>query len=77
MTEPTADEPTATDQSDGAARRRRSSSLTEEALKPVDVDKIVGLHEEEPPTYRVLVPADTERNMLVVVPQPPQPLRDA
>ncbi len=38
--------------------------LTEEALKPVDVDKIVGLHEEESPTYRVLVPADTDRNLL-------------
>ena len=38
--------------------------LTEEALKPVDVDKIVALHEDESPTYRVLVPADTERNML-------------
>lgn len=38
--------------------------LTEEALKPVDVDKIVALHEEEAPTYRVLVPADTDRNLL-------------
>ncbi|GAA2744965.1 hypothetical protein GCM10009868_24690 [Terrabacter aerolatus] len=38
--------------------------LTEEALKPVDVDKIIGLHEDEAPTYRVLVPADTDRNLL-------------
>jgi hypothetical protein len=38
--------------------------LTEEALKPVDVDKIIGLHEDDGPTYRVLVPADTERNLL-------------
>ncbi|MDC5699244.1 hypothetical protein OO014_18500 [Intrasporangium calvum] len=40
--------------------------LTEEALKPVDVDKIVGLHAEDEAeeTYRVLVPADTDRNML-------------
>ena len=38
--------------------------LTEEALKPVDVAKIIGLHEDDRPTYRVLVPADTERNLL-------------
>ena len=38
--------------------------LTQEALQPVDVEKIVGLHAEVPTTYRVLVPADTERNML-------------
>jgi hypothetical protein len=40
--------------------------LTEEALKPVDVEKIIALHEDEEPapTYRVLVPADTQRNML-------------
>ena len=38
--------------------------LTEEALRSVDVDKIVGLHEDEQPTYRVLVPADTQRNLL-------------
>jgi hypothetical protein len=41
--------------------------LTEEALKPVDVKKIVALHQDEPATYRVLVPADTERNVLVSV----------
>jgi hypothetical protein len=38
--------------------------LTEEALKPVDVDKIIGLHADDAPTYRVLVPADTDRNLL-------------
>ncbi len=38
--------------------------LTEEALKPVDVEKIVAMHQEEDATYRVLVPADTDRNVL-------------
>lgn len=38
--------------------------LTEEALKPSDVDKILGLHEDDEASYRVLVPADTQRNML-------------
>ena len=38
--------------------------LTEEPLRPIDVRKILGLHEGEQPTYRVLVPADTERNVL-------------
>ena len=38
--------------------------LTEESLKPVDVDKIVAMHQHEDATYRVLVPADTERNVL-------------
>ncbi len=94
MTEPTADEPNATEPADHAspvaptadepiaatepteptepARATEADSgptptiivLTEEALKPVDVDKIIGLHEEDAPTYRVLVPADTERNLL-------------
>jgi len=41
--------------------------LTEEPLRPVDATKIVGLHEGEELTYRVLVPADTERNVLVSV----------
>ncbi|HET8594219.1 MAG TPA: hypothetical protein VFM07_03160 [Intrasporangium sp.] len=41
--------------------------LTEEALKPVDVKKIVALHQDEPATYRVLVPADTQGNVLVSV----------
>ena len=39
--------------------------LTEEALRPVDVERIVALHAGEGATYRVLVPADTSRNMLV------------
>ncbi|MDN5767446.1 MAG: hypothetical protein L0H96_08580 [Humibacillus sp.] len=38
--------------------------LTEEALKPVDVEKIVAMHQDEEATYRVLVPADTDRNVL-------------
>ncbi len=38
--------------------------LTEEALKPVDVERIVALHENDEATYRVLVPADTDRNVL-------------
>ena len=41
--------------------------LTEEPLRPVDATKIVGLHEGEDLTYRVLVPADTERNVLASV----------
>lgn len=41
--------------------------LTEEALKPVDVKRILALHEIEPATYRVLVPADTQHNVLVSV----------
>ncbi len=40
--------------------------LTEAALKPVDVDKIVALHEGDDmdETYRLLIPADTRRNVL-------------
>ncbi|MBB2985991.1 hypothetical protein [Terracoccus luteus] len=38
--------------------------LTEEALKPVDVERIVSLHQQEEATYRVLVPADTDRHVL-------------
>lgn len=38
--------------------------LTEEALQAVDVEKIVAMHKVEAATYRVLVPADTERNVL-------------
>ena len=63
MTEPTADAPTDTG-SDGATPAPTIIILTEEALKPADVDKIMALHEDEAPTYRVLVPADTERNLL-------------
>lgn len=41
--------------------------LTEEPLKAIDAQKIVELHEGEDVAYRVLVPADTERNVLVSV----------
>lgn len=39
--------------------------LTEDTLASADVAHIVSLHEGETLTYRVLVPADTERNLLV------------
>src|SRR3954471_5622518 len=73
MTEPTAAAPnpperdhltTAADAPDHTGPAPTIIVLTEEALKPVDVDKIIALHEDEAPTYRVLVPADTDRNML-------------
>lgn len=38
--------------------------LTEEPLRPVDARKIVALHTGQLVGYRVLVPADTERNVL-------------
>jgi len=41
--------------------------LTEEALGPDDAARISQLHEGSGATYRVLVPADTERNLLVDV----------
>jgi hypothetical protein len=41
--------------------------LTEVPLKPLDVTRIVSLHQGDEPTFRVLVPADTERNVLVSV----------
>ncbi|MEO7061363.1 MAG: hypothetical protein ABI083_16710 [Lapillicoccus sp.] len=41
--------------------------LTEEPLKAIDADKIVGLHVGEEVAYRVLVPADTKHNVLVSV----------
>jgi len=41
--------------------------LTEEALDAGDAARISALHEDEPLTYRVLVPADTERNLLADV----------
>ncbi|MEP6630308.1 MAG: hypothetical protein ABJA89_07535 [Lapillicoccus sp.] len=41
--------------------------LTEVPLKPLDVERIVGLHEGAEPVFRVLVPADTRRNVLVSV----------
>jgi hypothetical protein len=41
--------------------------LTEQALGAGDAARIIALHEGEQPRYRVLVPADTERNLLVDV----------
>lgn len=41
--------------------------LTEEPLRPIDATKIVRLHEGEELSYRVLVPADTKRNVLASV----------
>lgn len=41
--------------------------LTQEPLRAIDATKIIGLHEGEELTYRVLVPADTERNVLTSV----------
>jgi hypothetical protein len=41
--------------------------LTEEALQAGDASRIAGLHDTSTVTYRVLVPADTERNLLVDV----------
>src|SRR3954468_17785710 len=73
MTEPTAAAPnpperdhltTAADAPDHTGPAPTIIVLTEEALKPVDVDKILGLHEDDAPPYRALVPADTERNLL-------------
>jgi hypothetical protein len=74
MTEPSADVPALTE-TDAATQGETGAEsnplapaviliVTEEPLKAVDVDKIIALHEEETATYRVLVPADTEHNML-------------
>lgn len=41
--------------------------LTEVPLKALDVTRIVSLHDGDEPAFRVLVPADTERNVLVSV----------
>jgi hypothetical protein len=41
--------------------------LTEQALDAGDAARIIALHEGEQPRYHVLVPADTERNLLVDV----------
>ena len=44
--------------------------LTEVPLKALDVERIVGLHQgadDREPVFRVLVPADTKRNVLVSV----------
>ncbi len=41
--------------------------LTEQALEPGDAGRILALHEGEELSYHVLVPADTERNLLIDV----------
>ncbi|WNB84412.1 hypothetical protein [Cellulomonas sp. ATA003] len=41
--------------------------LTEDTLTSADVEHITALHREVDVDYRVLVPADTERNLLVSV----------
>ena len=41
--------------------------LTEEALSDDDARRILALHADDGPRYHVLVPADTERNMLADV----------
>ncbi len=41
--------------------------LTEQALGASDAERILALHDGEELTYHVLVPADTERNLLVDV----------
>jgi hypothetical protein len=38
--------------------------LTEEALTPADAQRLTRLHADEEVRYRVLVPADVERNLL-------------
>jgi len=41
--------------------------LTEEPVQRTDAERVLALHEGEELTYRVLVPADTERNVLAEV----------
>lgn len=41
--------------------------LTEDTLTDADVQHVVGLHADEDVRYHLLVPADTERNMLVSI----------
>jgi hypothetical protein len=41
--------------------------LTERALSPADVDRLVALHDPDRPAVRVLVPAGGRRNVLVDV----------
>ncbi|MEO7447846.1 MAG: hypothetical protein ABI336_06175 [Humibacillus sp.] len=66
MTEPAADVPatSATPATPASAAPTTIIIVTEEPLKSVDVDKILALHDGEPTNYRVLVPADTQRNVL-------------
>jgi hypothetical protein len=41
--------------------------LTEQALAASDAERLVQLHADERPAYRVLVPADTQRSLLADV----------
>ncbi|MBD8077947.1 hypothetical protein [Cellulosimicrobium arenosum] len=41
--------------------------LTEDTLNPADIQHILALHEGETLAYRVLVPADTEQNVLTSI----------
>ena len=41
--------------------------LTEDTLAAVDVEHILSLHPDETLAYRVLVPADTERNVISAI----------
>lgn len=41
--------------------------LTEDALTSADAEHITGLHTDDDVRYRVLVPADTEQNVLVSI----------
>ncbi|MFP3712464.1 hypothetical protein [Puerhibacterium sp. TATVAM-FAB25] len=41
--------------------------LTEDTLTSADVEHITRLHAEDPVAYRVLVPADTERNVVTSI----------
>lgn len=41
--------------------------LTEQALGPGDAERITAFHADESPAYRVVVPADTARSLLVDV----------
>lgn len=64
MTEPAA-HPTATPAPSESTLPTTVIIVTEEPLRATDVDTILGLHDGEPPTnYRLLVPADTDRNVV-------------
>ncbi len=41
--------------------------LTEDTLNPADVQHLLALHPDEELEYRVLVPADTERNLVTSI----------
>jgi hypothetical protein len=64
MTEPAADVSATPAPPESAAAPVTIVIVTEEPLKSIDVDKILALHDGEPTSYRVLVPADTQRNVL-------------